>query len=98
MSFGESQIFEIFKPHGLLFFSSFWFAPLFCDIWRVFKIRGINFGIQRGYLHPYHLMKYGKWCAVKKTFWVNWWTPKWHEGRGPYITIGLGLFTIMRGY
>jgi len=31
-------------------------------------------------------------------FWGHWWTPIWHKGRGPYITIGLGLIQIYRGY
>ena len=31
-------------------------------------------------------------------FWIHAWTPVWHEGRGPYITIGLGLVAIFRGY
>lgn len=31
-------------------------------------------------------------------FWFHWWTPVWHEGRGPYISIGLGLFGVYRGY
>lgn len=31
-------------------------------------------------------------------FWLDIWTPIWHEGRGPYVTIGLGLFAVYRGY
>jgi len=31
-------------------------------------------------------------------FWAHWWTPIWHERRGPYISIGCGLFAIYRGY
>ncbi len=31
-------------------------------------------------------------------FWCDLWTPTWHEGRGPYVTVGLGLVCIMRGY
>ena len=31
-------------------------------------------------------------------FWWNRWTPPWHDGRGPYISIGLGLIAIYRGY
>lgn len=31
-------------------------------------------------------------------FWAHWWTPIWHEGRGPYISIGLGICGIYRGY
>lgn len=31
-------------------------------------------------------------------FWVHWWTPAWHAGRGPYVSIGLGVVGIYRGY
>jgi len=31
-------------------------------------------------------------------FWAHWWTPVWHKGRGPYVSIGLGLIRIARGY
>jgi len=31
-------------------------------------------------------------------FWVDMWTPSWHEGRGPYVSIGLGWIVISRGY
>lgn len=31
-------------------------------------------------------------------FWAHWWTPIWHKGRGPYISIGLGVLAIYRGY
>lgn len=33
-----------------------------------------------------------------RQFWAEWWTPGWHEGRGPYVTIGLGYVAIYRGY
>jgi len=31
-------------------------------------------------------------------FWWEIWTPKWHDGRGKYITIGMGLIAFYRGY
>jgi hypothetical protein len=31
-------------------------------------------------------------------FWLHLWTPIWHEGRGPYISIGLGPIRFTRGY
>jgi len=31
-------------------------------------------------------------------WWLHYWTPIWHEGRGPYVSIGLGWFAIYRGY
>jgi hypothetical protein len=35
---------------------------------------------------------------LNRHFWVNAWTPIWHDGRGPYISIGLWLFAFYRGY
>uniref|UniRef100_A0A6M3JKM8 Uncharacterized protein n=1 Tax=viral metagenome TaxID=1070528 RepID=A0A6M3JKM8_9ZZZZ len=31
-------------------------------------------------------------------FWAHWWTPIWHDGRGPYFTFGIGYIKIGRGY
>jgi hypothetical protein len=31
-------------------------------------------------------------------WWLCLWTPVWHEGRGPYISIGLGIVRFLRGY
>ena len=31
-------------------------------------------------------------------WWAHWWTPSWHKGRGPYVSIGLGPIAIYRGY
>ena len=31
-------------------------------------------------------------------FWICLWTPNWHKGRGPYISIGLGFIAFYRGY
>ncbi len=36
--------------------------------------------------------------TISKQFWIHWWTPRWHEERGPYVSIGLGLIRIYRGY
>lgn len=33
-----------------------------------------------------------------RPFWFCLWTPVWHEGRGPYISIGLGIIAFCRGY
>jgi len=33
-----------------------------------------------------------------KRWWLHYWTPAWHKGRGPYLSIGLGWFAIYRGY
>lgn len=31
-------------------------------------------------------------------WWLIAWTPVWHKGRGPYVSLGLGLVVVMRGY
>ncbi len=31
-------------------------------------------------------------------FWCHYWTPAWHEGRGPYVSIGCAWLYITRGY
>lgn len=36
--------------------------------------------------------------AVGWHWWWQWWTPSWHAGRGPYVSIGLGVISIYRGY
>ena len=42
-------------------------------------------------------VNYGvKW--MPKSFWADIWTPRWHGGRGPYITIGLYFIAFYRGY
>jgi len=51
-----------------------------------------------------HDKKY--WCIDKqpkrgfenRRFWFHLWLSKGHEGRGPYLTIGLWFIRIMRGY
>jgi hypothetical protein len=42
-------------------------------------------------------INYGVWRA-KGRFWCHVWTPAWAEGRGPYVSIGLGRFAVGRGY
>jgi hypothetical protein len=37
-----------------------------------------------------------QWVYAK--WWLHYWTPAWHKGRGPYVSIGLGFFAIYRGY
>lgn len=31
-------------------------------------------------------------------FWADAWTPTWHDGRGPYISIGFFFGAFARGY
>lgn len=41
-----------------------------------------------------------KWSIrrIKRGLWFTLWTPIWHDGRGPYVSIGLGVIAIYRGY
>lgn len=39
-----------------------------------------------------------KWELTDCDFWLDAWTPIWHRGRGPYISISLGPVRIFRGY
>lgn len=34
----------------------------------------------------------------QSSWWCHFWTPVWHEGRGPYVSIGLGYIAVYRGY
>lgn len=48
-----------------------------------------------------HLRKgvnYGCWRLKPWGWWLHIWTPIWHEGRGPYVSIGLGPVAVGRGY
>lgn len=50
---------------------------------------------------PLHFFKpeYWNFSFLKvKSPWLHMWTPKWHKGRGPYITIGIICFRVIRGY
>jgi len=42
-------------------------------------------------------IKYGV-TILPKDIWVHVWLPKWCQGRGYYISIGLWLFSVHRGY
>lgn len=37
-------------------------------------------------------------CMKNQPAWCHMWTPKWHKNRGPYISIGLRIIAIYRGY
>jgi len=44
--------------------------------------------------------KYWEICIFKYNmgWWLNYFTPVWHDGRGPYLSIGLLIIVIYRGY
>ena len=31
-------------------------------------------------------------------WWAQAWTPIWHDGRGPYVSLGIGFIAVYRGY
>ncbi len=37
-------------------------------------------------------------CPKQWRFWCDLWTPIWHRGRGPYLSLGLGPLRVYRGY
>ena len=43
-------------------------------------------------------IKYSVKLTSDLKFWIHLWTPKWHMGRGPYISIGLWVIRFYRGY
>ena len=53
--------------------------------------------------HDEFYIRYNFWALRKlpkklRSFWYQKWLPKWHKGRGHYITIGLYFIAIYRGY
>jgi len=50
---------------------------------------------------PLHFFKPEYWhIEFHKTeaTWFHIWTPVWHKGRGPYVSIGFKFFRLIRGY
>jgi hypothetical protein len=83
-----------------------------CDIDILSGLRGIlTMKLKR---RPRHPGDYKKAIEMKRAgiiygarWFVDWgrfgwgaafWTPVWHEGRGPYLTLLLGICRITRGY
>lgn len=62
----------------------FWLSLHLRDFILVFRWWGVNFRMS--------------WDSKRMGAWFHWWTPVWHKGRGPYITMGLGPLRLMRGY
>jgi hypothetical protein len=61
------------------------------SVWRGIK------AIKRPYKEPKP-----KWAIKMQPFalgfWAHYWAPIWHQGRGPYVSIGLGIVAVYRGY
>lgn len=55
-------------------------------------LRGLR-AMRRGHASP------ARWTMRRRRgWWLHLWTPSWHEGRGPYLSVGLGLVAVYRGY
>lgn len=44
------------------------------------------------------LLEYWNICWELWDFWLHLWTPTWHKGRGPYVSLSFGWIKIFRGY
>lgn len=59
--------------------------------------RGINyaFKVQR----PRYSWQYRHQSSFRHSLvWWSVWLPRWHDGRGKYVSIGLGFVSLFRGY
>lgn len=69
--------------------SSAWFVNL-GSVWRGMRVRDrtkrVRWSVER--LSP----------VQRGRFWCHLWTPTWHCGRGPYVSVGLYWIAIYRGY
>lgn len=77
-------------------FPVFWFRKgLFSIMW--------SSGIADVCSHPLSRLVWGSRIKygitiLPRDIWIHIWLPKWCKGRGYYISIGLWLFSIQRGY
>ena len=47
---------------------------------------------------PGHQINWAVRQIPRWRLWLHFWTPIWHDGRGPYLSVGFGFFAIYRGY
>jgi len=64
-----------------------WINIHILDLINVWKIAGVNWKV-----------KFAPKNQQGHRYWFHWWTPVWHEERGPYITMGVGRLRFYRGY
>lgn len=65
----------------------------------MFNLRSFYCGIRA--MYPSTSYPQAKWSVELGWYrrpWCHLWTPIWHDGRGPYVSIGLGVVRICRGY
>ena len=72
----------------------------FGSVWRGVKAMSDKSRLGAGWAVRWYGGHQVLWWAFgwRIRFWAHWWTPVWHEGRGPYVSIGLGVVAIYRGY
>jgi len=61
------------------------------------KLRSVKKGIMAMTKNHGHV-NYEITFDMHRKFWIEAWTPIWHEGRGPYISIGIYFISLFRGY
>lgn len=46
------------------------------------------------------IRNHAKWGirVMPKHFWLHFWTPVWHGRNGPYLSCGLYIIAVYRGY
>jgi hypothetical protein len=52
----------------------------------------------RAMRQPYPDPQPGWAIRWQRGWWLHYWTPTWHEGRGPYLSMCIGIVAIYRGY
>ena len=55
-------------------------------------------GIKAMRRHPGNKAKWVVRRSEHQGIWVCFWTPSYHEGAGPYVSLGLWWIAIYRGY
>lgn len=71
-------------------FGEIWINFHLLDLINVWKRKGVNWKVE---IAPKNYNPY-----ISNMPWFHWWTPKWHDEKGPYITIGVGRLRFYRGY
>lgn len=68
------------------------------SFWRGIRARNPRFVGKTRYKTVAHKVGYTLLLRRRIAWWLCLWTPSWHEGRGPYISLGLGFIAFYRGY
>jgi len=62
---------------------------------RIFDLQSAWKGIK-----VMRLRNHAKWGIklMPRQLWFHFWTPIWHDGKGPYLSCGMWIIAIYRGY